>query len=135
MATSSAAKYPWEVESDHEAIPEGSAARYVLAEFLLTLHLEGRMSAKALCTISYWAARAGAQGRVRDYAHRPDAPSGHFMRHVDSTNGEKMKDLARTMYHIDTPGLAKYDLSRTSHPTPVNLPHECIVEEAGQNTG
>lgn len=110
--------------------PEGAAAGDVLAEFLVAMLLEGKISSKSLCTIAYWSARAGAKGKFEEYAHNPaDQSTGHFMRTIDKANGIKIKDLAALMYHVRVPGLAKYDLSRTSHAMPVQTPHEAIEQE------
>lgn len=120
--------------SEDKAAPDSSAAGHVLAECLWRLHLEGKRPAEAFCTMSYWASKAGAQRNARGYTHRPDAPSGHFMRHFDATNDVKMTGFANSIYKR-TLGLAKYDLSRTAFSTLVHLPHECLVEETAQNTG
>lgn len=128
-----------EVSGDEgKRFAEGSAAGDILAEFLLTLLLEGKMSAKTMCTICFWAKQSGAKGKASEFAYRPDLPpeqSGHYFRHVDTVNGVRMKDLAGSMYHMATPGLAKYDLSRTSHDMPVSLPHEVIADEINNTPG
>jgi len=54
-------------------MPIGDAAGDILAYIVLTLVLEGNMSAKTMCTIAVWSARAGAEGKIRDFAYRPDA--------------------------------------------------------------
>ena len=54
-----------------------------LADRLLSMLNRGALTAKAVCIISYFAFRAGALGYVKKLAHNPDAPSGHFQRHLD----------------------------------------------------
>lgn len=121
-----------EEEDTTNTPPQGEGAGDLLAEFLLTLNLEGKLSATSLCIIAYWAERSGAKGRICKFAYRPDAGSSKFQRHVDTVLGIRTKDLVGTMYHMRTPGLAKYDFSRTPHNMPVNLPHECLIEEVSQ---
>lgn len=111
----------------HPHPPEGAVAGDILADFLVTMLLEGKLSAKSLCTIAYWSKRAGAKGKIEEYSHNPaDASTRHFMRTIDKANGIKVKDMAASMYYVQVPGLAKHDLSRTSHSMPVQAPHEAI---------
>lgn len=78
---------PPEEADDEEREEQRAEAGVCLAELLLELHVEGRLTAKAVCGISYWAAKAGARGPVKDLAFRPNAPSGHFQRHLDHIAG------------------------------------------------
>lgn len=122
-----------EVETDP---PKGSAAGDVLAEFLMTMHLAGKLSAKSLCVIAYWASRAGAKGKIQEYSYRPEDPwIGHYQAKVDRVNGLKVSEMRKTRYHMRVPGLAKWDFSRSSHHMPVSLPHEALLEEIMENPG
>ena len=67
-----------DAEEEAEPDPEGAEAGDVLGQTLLNMLLAGKMSAKSLCTISYWATRAGAQGGVTKFALSPDSQSGKF---------------------------------------------------------
>ena len=58
-----------------------------LAELLLVLHAEGQMSAKHVCLVSHFAAKAGAHGPVAKLAYKPNSPTGHYKRHLDSVAG------------------------------------------------
>lgn len=117
-------------DNEPEPHPEGHGAGDILVEFLMSLHLDGKLSAKSLCTIGFWSSRAGALGSIKDYAHNPGDPStGHFMRRIEAASGVKLSDMAKTMYHSKVPGLAKYDLSRTTHKMPITLPHESLGKE------
>ena len=126
--------HPWEVraaarlarggdgdsDSEDDAPPEGEAAATELTHLLVSQLLAGKMSAKTVCSIAYWASRAGARGDIEKLSHRPDAPSGHFQRHLDSVLGTKVSELRKSMYHIRLPGLqTKNDSSRSTHLQPV----------------
>ncbi len=73
-------------------------------DLLLTLHFAGKLSAKSVALFAYWSARAGAKKPVKEYGFRPDAPTGHYQRHVDRTLGlSKAKDKL----HIGIQGTAR----------------------------
>ena len=56
-------------------------------DLLLDLKVKGKLSAKDVCTLCWHAKHAGAQGPAQDLAFRPDAPTGHFQRHLDTCTG------------------------------------------------
>ena len=58
-----------------------------LAEQLLAMLNRGQLSARGVCTLSFLATKAGAQGPVQKLAFSPAAASGHFQRHLDSVLG------------------------------------------------
>ena len=109
---------------------EGAEAGGELVDFLMTLHLGGKLSARSLCTIAWWASRAGALGRISDFALRPDDKgTGHPTRTIETATGVRVKDFRKDMFHWPVPGLAKYDLSTSKHSMPLQLPHEAIEQE------
>ncbi len=119
-------RYSWEAErpywddGDETAANSHLHASQMLIEFLVHLLLEGKLSAKSLCTIAYFATAAGAQGVVRQYAKDPGGQSGSFQRHIDSVMGVDLGRMRKSMYHISTPGLDKHDAGRSTHDMPVN---------------
>ena len=90
-------KRSWEIagldrgEAAQTAEAQREQAGTALADLLLQLHREGLMTAKHTCLISHYAHKAGACGRVAEYAFRPGAPSGHYQRHLDLTAGLRDK--------------------------------------------
>ena len=109
---------------------QGAEAGDELVDFLMSLHLGGKLSAKSVCTIAWWASRAGALGKVKDFAHAPDDSStGHYMRCIDKAVGVKLSDLTTSMFHWPVPGLGKYDLNTSKHKMPLQLPHQAIEQE------
>eukprot|EP00969_Alexandrium_andersonii_P049362 2166627-Alexandrium_andersonii.AAC.1 len=78
--------------------PEGEEASQNLRDMLLQLLYLHKLSARSVCTIAYWAEKAGAVGAVRALSFRPNAPSGHFQRHIDQVTGVNVKASASTKY-------------------------------------
>eukprot|EP00969_Alexandrium_andersonii_P138436 6121923-Alexandrium_andersonii.AAC.1 len=76
-------------ESDAEQLgPEEAGRRFV--ETPLSLYFDGRLSAKILCVLCFWAAKSGATGPARDFAHRPDDQFGRRQRKLDGALGVEM---------------------------------------------
>lgn len=119
--------------SEDEAEPTPEEAGELLLMFLLELFYTHLLSARSLCVICYWAAKAGALGPVANFSLKPDSASGHFQRKVDSVTGINLRTASERMYKVPVPQHNKYDLSRTSHKMVVQLPHECFVEEVTEN--
>ena len=97
-----------------------------LADLLLNLHVEGSLSAKHTCLIAHWAREAGAKGPIGDLAFRPNAPSGHYQRHVDSAMG---LSKGKGLYTVAVPGHTKHSCNRTLHDVAVLPPHEILHNE------
>ena len=95
--------------------------------FSVSLHVEGKLTAKHTCLISHWAHKAGAAGPVSSLGFRPDAPSGHYQRHLDTVAGLKAKP--GKYLSIPVPGMPRYDQSRRVQQVKVYPPHECLHEE------
>ena len=119
-------------ESDDEGEAVGEAAGALLVEFLLDQLYKNQMSARAVCTICFWAAKAGAQG-IDDFALRPDSPSGHFQRKIDKATRVDLKEERKRAYTVPTPLYTKHDMSRSVHPMMVQLPHVQLAEEVASN--
>ena len=111
----------------------GAEAGDELADFLLELHYAGRMSAKTLCIIAWFATHAGAQGSIDKLALKPSSSSGHFQRKVDRSQGVNLRD--HRFYLINTAGRRKWDVSRAVYQTPMRLPHEVIESELQSDLG
>ncbi len=63
----------------------------LLADCLIEMKLAGSLSAKHVCTIAWWAHKAGACGPVDVLKWRPDdASSGHFHRQFDKAAGSSL---------------------------------------------
>lgn len=148
---SGSTKYAWEsrahsfdntdVDSDHEGFWDASdsddeplerspeQASESLLSCLFGLHFAGKLSAKSLCLICWFAGKAGGAAPLEKFGFRPDAPSGHYQRHLDTCKGIKMKEQNSWRYTIAIPGHAKHDNCRTTHNIMVNVPHEVLHKE------
>ena len=102
-----------------------------LAELLLKLHVDGRLSAKDTCCLSYWAAKAGAKGPVKTLGHNPGAPTGHFQRHLDRVAG--LRGSFEDFVTLNVPGHTRASGDRTVQGVRVVPPHECLNREVVQD--
>ena len=85
--------------------------------------------AKRLCILCWWSSRAGCLGPASRYAFRPNAPSGHYQRHVDVAHGINMKALAKSMPRLRVARYMKCDGARTIHEMQVKPPHLSFLAE------
>ena len=129
-------QHAWErpgAERASDEVPESAAeSGQALADLLLQLHLEGKLSAKHTCQISFYAHKAGATGPVAAYAFRPDAPSGHFQRHLDAVAGLKEKSA---FHVIAVPAFSKRFEERGTVQLQVLPPHEQLHQEVCEDPG
>jgi len=125
---SQGAQHSWErrQEAQEEASSQAEAG-IELAELLLQLRCDGRLTAKDACLISHWAAEAGAQGPVKELALGPGRPSGHYQRHLDRKAG--LRGQSQDFYEIAVPAHTKHNVDRTVHKVRVVPPHECLHRE------
>ena len=104
-----------------------------LADFLMSLNVRGKLSAKDVCTIALLAKQCGATGPVTDLSCRSDAPSGHYQRHLTAVlNLDVPLERAYTM---QVPAREKDTIERTTIEIPVMPFHESLAEELQTNPG
>ena len=117
----------WDDSSDDEFSTRNEASLQ-LADFLMSLNVRGKLSAKDVCTIALLAKQCGATGPVTDLSFRSDAPSGHYQRHLTAVlNLDAPLERAYTM---QIPAREKHTIERTTIGIPVMpLTHESIAEE------
>ena len=110
----------WEQMGDPDAAPSGDqnpkAARMEagmeFTKMLGELYLLGQLSATSICTLCWWAQKAGIPEAER-FALKPESPSGHYARKLDSALGLKRHDP--TLYYMEMPGYDKYADGRVVH--------------------
>ena len=115
--------------SDFLLEARGEDASQIIYGYVVHLHYDWKLTAKAVCVISYWAAQAGCQGKVATLAKRPSADSGKFQHHLDQVLGTKPKSAAMHRHHIHMPQHEKHFAARHSLRTAVVPPHESIAAE------
>ena len=81
-------------ESDNDQVEDQSPenASDMLVQFLLAMHYKSQLSAKSMAVMGWWAAKARALGPVSQFGFRPDAPTGHYQRHLGACIGISMKN-------------------------------------------
>lgn len=123
---------PGDSTSDSDAGPsvaETPGDQFV--DYLVGLFLARDLSAKSFCTIMHLACEAGVSEAKR-YAYKPDAPSGHFNRHLLKT----MPALSQigSLYQFQIPSFHRDALARGEH-TLFTLPaHEALDEALRKDT-
>ena len=113
--------------SDDDNVTQEGAAR-LLIDFVLDFVFPGTLSAKSACIIFWWAGKAGVSACADRWGFRPDAPSGHYQRHLDAMLGIKLHD--RDRYCVDVPAYQKHHRGRHLRRMPVQIPHEVLDAEA-----
>ena len=107
--------------------PSAEAAAEELVRFLLDLQIGGRMSARTLCVICWWASKAGCRSsELAKYAHEPEAQSGKFQRRIDSAMGISVNTAS---YSIRVPVYKKGGVTREEEETAVEIPYEQLLAE------
>ena len=104
-----------------------AAAGQEFVDMLMDLKTKGRLSARDVCVLSFFATRAGCVGPAKEVAHRPDAQTGHFQRHLDTLFPPS--EAMTHQYILQVPAYDKYSLGRTTIPVPVLPLHEVLHEE------
>ena len=117
----------WSEDSDNDwyegLSPQDAGKTFV--ELLSNLYLEGKISAKSLCVLCWYAEQAGIQA-AKDLSYKPSTKSvGHFSRHVDFVLG--MSKI--NSYKLKLPSHCKYNVTRQINEFDVMLPHESIAAE------
>ena len=98
-----------------------------LVDVLIDLKLAGRINATMACIISYWAAKAGAQGPCSQLGQRPDQGSGQYSRHFDKFTDYGVRSMG--FYQLPVARRLKVDLGRRWDPLPFLPPHEMLLDE------
>ena len=118
-------------EDEFDPAPTALKAGQILFQFLLNLYMLGSLSAKSLCLLCFYCAKAGAVGSVIDLARPPGAHTGNYQKFIDRKLGFDVRDAHD--YYMDLPGHHKHDVSRSIHRKPVVPAHESLRDEVDQN--
>ena len=76
-------------EAEVHNLSEARRCKEILLEILMKLKLQGKLSAKDVCSLVYWAKGAGLRGAACASAKDPILTGGHFSEHFDATTGLK----------------------------------------------
>ena len=124
---SPAQAHEWESANSDEACDSDSdldgetPPQDELLAYLIDLLLTRTLNAKQFSVIMHWVGKSGVPG-LAPYGLRPDAPSGHYQRHLNSVLGH-LNDTT-SLYSFDIPGYSPAALGRTTHKFHTRPPHE-----------
>jgi hypothetical protein len=117
-----------ELDPEEACTTDPSLAAEMLLDYMLDLYYDDKLTAKAICVISFWGTHAGIKPDIiKNVALRPSAPSGHFQRKLDTLLDMKIKP--GEMLTTPVPGHRKYDASRSLFDMPMQAPHEIVEAE------
>ena len=86
-------------------------------DLLLGMYHKGRLTTKDLCVLCYWGRASGLTGPAVEFAVRPDSPTSHYQRHVDTVLGLGRED--DNLYTLKLPATNKHSISSDVRDTPV----------------
>ena len=81
-----------------------------LCQLIVDLKLQGKISAKIACYLSYWASKAGAAGPTSELALKPGAKDGSYSARFDVFTGAGVGSL--NTYEVEVARCLKGDLGR-----------------------
>eukprot|EP00969_Alexandrium_andersonii_P208806 9222059-Alexandrium_andersonii.AAC.1 len=115
------------MDEDPERNPEAAATLFL--DELVGLYLESRISAQHLCTLCWWARKAGMVGSlVEEYAVRPGQSGGNYQRHLDRVMG--FDAVQNQMYPVACPVHPRGQaFGRKVEDIPFRPPHELLHDE------
>ena len=147
MSAASSSAAPWEIRlraaaeqtehsdsgscsSDGDEPISAEGAGDLMVDYLMELLTHRRpVSARIVCTICWWASKAGAKGLVESFALDPTCQTGKFQAHLDKVSGVSLREDDSVRYHVPTALNEKRDACRAVHEHPVNVPHEVANDE------
>ena len=108
-------------------------ATQAFLDCLLDLADESTISAKDVCALCWYASKAGMSDDVRRIGFRPDAPSEHQQRHLDSVL--EFAERHSQFYKLQVVGTRKQDDSRSTFDMCVVPGHEVFNTEVESDAG
>ena len=117
---------------DADLDPESASQEF--ADYLIGLQTKGKISAKDVCALAFYAKLANLTGKATELALKPSSPTGHFQRHLDKCLG-LLDYVDEHSYTLRLPGTDRHSESREVFDIPVVPPHEALADELGKATG
>ena len=121
------------VSGDQELARE--AAQVELANQLIALKTSGKLSARDVCVLMWWAKHAGLpEGPATAFAFTPaTTQTGHFNRHFNVALG--MDTDLEGSYNLRVPGPTAVDFDSNAAYVPCLPPHESLEQELADTPG
>ena len=88
---------------DSESNPAESAECFI--QLMLDQYMSSSLSAETVCTLAYWAMKAGMKGYVERVARKPGMSSGNYSKALKQVLGFNDKKT----YKLEVPGTTKHD--------------------------
>ena len=117
-----------ESDSKNEATATTAGEDYV--DYMVGLYLCRTLSARDFCVSMFLAGNSGIE-EAKPLGFRPDAPTGHYQRHLQTVFPwlQAMDDL----YTFSIPTYSKDDLARSTYTFPMLPAHEALERELEQD--
>eukprot|EP00974_Lingulodinium_polyedra_P130032 11212289-Lingulodinium_polyedra.AAC.1 len=114
---------------EDEQADRAMEAQTKLAEALIYLKVTGKLSAKDVCTLMWWAERAGLPaGPATAFAYTPDSnQTGHYNRHFNAVMGTGGQ--LEGGYTMKIPGKVPQQEDSTTLVVPCLPVHEALEQE------
>eukprot|EP00971_Amphidinium_carterae_P237899 4723114-Amphidinium_carterae.1 len=118
----------WHSDSEDEEEGEMTQeqAEEKMFEFLLNEHYGGRMSAKAVGVVAYYAWKGG-MGLLQHLATPPDSHTSNFKRKIEQTTGKA--EMLHPPYVIEVPGYIQHTQARGTHALSTHPLHELLADD------
>ena len=110
----------WEAITAHDAGEE-------LFNIVLSLKMQGKVSAKSACLLAFFCTKAGACGDIKRLSRPPDKKSGSYSEQFDNVVGFGLD--SQNWYKVPIGQKQKYDSSRTFEEIEIVPIHDALVEE------
>ena len=121
-----------EEDTDEEGMsPEEASTEFF--NLLVRFKMQGVLTAKHACILSFWAKAAGMTGDGASLALSPRTTGGNFSSHFDLVVGVHLDPSS--FYGITLPSYDRSTASRCEVPHELVLPHEALGEELAQDPG
>jgi hypothetical protein len=118
----------WQSDSDSDGVPSKIEAGAEFMSILLDLKASGKLSARDICVLAFYAKHAGLDSPATKLALGPHSPTGHYQRHIDRVLGLNTR-LVEDEYLLPVPSFDKHALSRIVVDCPALPPHESLEAE------
>ena len=117
----------WEADSDGEIACGEKDAQDNFVMALLELKNKGRVSARDVCVLCYWAGKGGLGEEVQRMGMSPASQSGHFQRHLDTVLSSEA--ATEEYYELPLPGHSNWSLNRVTRNVVTKPAHEQLHAE------
>ena len=117
-----------EIDSDDDTDLNAAKASSLFLSLLIYLKMTGKLSAKHVCILSFYAQAAGLTGEGGNLAMPPNRTGGNYSAHFDKQTG-MAGNLSKDVYNLDMATRQKWALGRSVTNFPIALFHLFLIEQ------